>query len=138
MCMRDITARSVSFISCAAIIITMVALIWSHSSTTAGYVGQKKDVQEKLEIKFSKVESGSGQTLDGIKFSDHLFESSDGIGLSVTIEDRILSEQAIEELQRTLKEAEKIIEQGPKFNANGEQVGERAVLLFAPNKPYRD
>jgi hypothetical protein len=98
---------------------------------------QKGDAQEELDIKFEGLDAGSGKTKEGVRFSFQLFRSSDGVGLSMTIEDHVSPEQANRELQRIVKKAEKVIKLGPKINGNGEQVGERAVLLFSPNEPSR-
>jgi hypothetical protein len=61
------------------------------------------------------------------------YVSSDGERLSESGNGFSSSALANRELQKRIKEAEKIIERAPKFDSNGKKIGERVIAIFPPN-----
>lgn len=72
-----------------------------------------------------------GKTEEGFIFSERQFRSSDCETVSTRVEYFDSPARASEELQKKLKKAVDVIEQGPKLNAAGQRVGERAVAVVA-------
>jgi hypothetical protein len=87
------------------------------------------------EITFDGASVFSGKTRDGISFREQQFKSNE----CITVVDRIeyLESPAAAEGQFhiRIKGAAQTIEGGAKLDANGKIVGERAVLMFAPDLP---
>ncbi len=83
------------------------------------------------DLTFTDKMGGKGMTRDGAPFSSHVYESSDGVELSVTRENRDSSPKADKALQRKLKKAIRIIERGSKLDEKGQRVGERVVAMLA-------
>jgi len=83
------------------------------------------------EIQFNDMAGGKGTTKDGAPFSFHHYQSSDGIGVSVTRENRDTRSRAQRALKKRLKGAARIIERGEKVNEKDSSVGQRVVAEFA-------
>ncbi|MFN2533006.1 MAG: hypothetical protein ABR555_17105 [Pyrinomonadaceae bacterium] len=82
-------------------------------------------------LEFKDFQGGRGKTADGIPFSYHLYKSSDGVGVTTTVENHRSPASAQKALQRKIRTAIKMIERGPKLKNKAERIGERAVLTFA-------
>jgi hypothetical protein len=89
--------------------------------------GQKQE----SALLFNEVSSKKGSTKDGAPFSSQLYQSSDGIEVTVTRENRDSAGRANKELQKKLKGSLRIIGRAPKLDEKRERVGERVVAIFA-------
>lgn len=92
----------------------------------------------KDAVEFEDIEGGRGKTEDGMPFSYHLYKSSDGVGVTTTIENRGSAVRANKALQRKIKKASQIIERGAKLDNKGQRVGERVVAMFALDGPEKE
>lgn len=91
---------------------------------------QGSSSSEKKKLIFKR--GISGDVLQGGKllgFTD--YEASDGIGLRILYYDFDDEHQAAEMLESEIGRAIKVLKRGPKKNAEGHIVGERAELLLA-------
>jgi len=89
---------------------------------------QQESASEAFE--FKDIQGGRGKTEDGVPFSYHLYKSSDGVGVSTTVENRISAFSAVKALQRKIKTASKIIERGSRLDVKGQRTGEKVVAMF--------
>lgn len=78
---------------------------------------------------FTSLQTGSGRTEDGSRFSFWLAKSSDGVAISARTEQRRSVARARGELNKQIKGAE-IVARGRKTNNQGERVGERVAGCF--------
>lgn len=98
---------------------------------------KEQDTTNKPEIKpgqaldFKELTSVKGTTKDGVPYSAQIYESPDGVTVSVTRENRDSAASAAKVLQKRIKAAVEIIERGPKLDETGRRVGERVVATFA-------
>lgn len=99
---------------------------------------KEQDITNKPEIKpgqavteFKELTSVKGTTKDGAPYSAQIFESTTGVRVSVTRENRDSAARASKELQKRIKPAVEIIERGPRLDETGQRVGERVVATFA-------
>lgn len=86
-------------------------------------------------VTFTASEPRDGRTEAGFGYSEKQFRSSDCETLIARTEYFPSSARAQEELLKKLKESTNIIERGPKLDARGQQVGERAVAMFKAELP---
>lgn len=128
--------RHLTFIS-TTIVITLAgvsaAALWLRPAPTKkeGMALTQQVIKQEKALEFNEVSSEKGTTKDGAPFSSQLYQSSDGVGLTVTRENRDTADRANKELQRKLKGATRIIERGSKLDEKGQRVGERVVAMFA-------
>ncbi len=99
---------------------------------------KEQDTTNKPEIKpsqaateFKELTSVKGTTKDGAPYSAQIYESPDGVKVSVTRENRDSSAGASKALNKRIKEAVEIVEQADKMDEKGQRVGERVVATFA-------
>lgn len=93
----------------------------------------KQEVIKQSDVlEFNEVSNKKGNTREGVPFSARLFQSSDGIDVSVWRENHNSAPRANKELRRKLKRAATIIERGPKLGQKGQRIGERVIVTFAP------
>ncbi|MGH9942903.1 MAG: hypothetical protein ACRD9R_11170 [Pyrinomonadaceae bacterium] len=101
---------------------------------------EKASLQNETDqvITFESTRTFAGKTEDGFVFSDKQFQTSDCATITMRTEVFDSSTRAHEELQKKLKGAINILEGGPKLNAAGKQVGQRAVIIIpsAPSYEY--
>jgi len=88
-------------------------------------------------ISFEPKGSACGYIEKGGRFSDQIYESSDGVGVGYFGGDYGSAARAERELGRKLKEAIQIIERTSKLNAKGRRVG-RVVALFPPIAHHKE
>ncbi|HEV8428743.1 MAG TPA: hypothetical protein VGQ41_12655 [Pyrinomonadaceae bacterium] len=94
-------------------------------------VSKQEDRKQESALSFNEESSIKGATKDGAPFASQAYQSSDGIGVSVTRENRDSATRASKELQRKLKATTRVIERSPKLDEKGRRVGERVVAMFA-------
>jgi hypothetical protein len=82
------------------------------------------------DIDFRFVKGATGRTKDGVRFSTVMYDSSDGIAVSATTEQRGSPARANKELQRRMGKAIKILRREPKRQKDGKIVGTRLVIMF--------
>jgi hypothetical protein len=99
-----------------------------RSSSETKNSPQQEPSSEATE--FEDIQGGRGKTEDGFPFSYHLYKSSDGVGVSTTVENRGSAVRANQALQQRVKTATKIIEQGANLDDKKHRVGERVVAIF--------
>ncbi len=87
------------------------------------------------KVTFTASQPRDGITDAGLDFSEKQFRSSDCETVIARTEHFPSPDRAQEEMQRRLKESTNIIEQGPKLNASGQPVGDRAVAMFKAELP---
>jgi hypothetical protein len=80
---------------------------------------------------FHATQAFDGKTKEGFVFFERQFQTSDCEKVSTRVEYFGSPARASEELQKNLKRAFDIVEQGPKLDSAGRQVGERAVAVVA-------
>jgi hypothetical protein len=93
-------------------------------------ITNKPEIKQGQAIEFKELTSVKGTTKDGAPYSAQIYESSDGVRVSVTRENRDSSAGAAAALQKRTKSAVEIIERGPKLDETGQRVGERVVATF--------
>ena len=103
----------------------------SSPATKEAMVLKQEGEKQESASRFNEVSSKKGSTKDGAPFSSQLYQSSDGIELTVTRENRDSAGRANKELQKKLKGSLRIIGRAPKLDEKGERVGERVVAIFA-------
>lgn len=81
------------------------------------------------KVEFKAVNFYSGRKSNGADFSAGIYDSTDGVGVSSTVEVYYSAARAKREMKRRIKTATKIIERGNKENQNGKLIGERVVLI---------
>lgn len=91
------------------------------------------ETKQNRTAEFKEISAGKGTTRDGAPFSTQLFESQEGVRVSIIRENRDSPVRADKELQRRIKQALEIVERGPKVDERGQRVGERIVAKFAKN-----
>jgi hypothetical protein len=89
------------------------------------------------EVKFTLVLMGDGLTPDRIRTYFKKFKGSDGKILYEIWIDFGTAERAAKEIEELLKESIKTIRRKPEAGGNGQQVGER-VLLLRPDPKNED
>lgn len=72
--------------------------------------------------------SGRAEAADGTPFSFHLYESSEGLSVSIRFETHSSPASTESGFARSIDEAVEVIQRGPKFDDQGQQVGERVLL----------
>ena len=97
-----------------------------------------KQTPENQAITFADKLGAKGTTKDGAPFSTHVYESSDGVVVSMMRENRDSPPKADKALQRKLKKAIRIIERGSKLDEEGRRVGERVVAMFALDNSQKE
>lgn len=110
----------------------------NQQSSPAESIGSSQQAASREPVEFEDVQGGRGKTEDGIPFSYHLYKSSDGVGVTTTVEDCGSTFRANRALQRKSKRAVKIIERRPKLDDKGKRVGERVVAMFAPDSSEKE
>jgi len=80
---------------------------------------------------FNELTSVKGTTKDGAPYSAQIFESPDGVRVSVTRENRDSPARADKELHRRIEKALEIIDRGTKVDQKGHTSGQRVVARFA-------
>jgi hypothetical protein len=88
---------------------------------------QAFDIQSVI---FNPSKTSTGQTEAGVAYSEQQFETSDCETIRTHIMYFPSADHAEDELKKQLVQATNVVEQGPKVNASGEQVGERAVAML--------
>jgi len=83
------------------------------------------------EIQFKTVMNVDGITKEGFHFGDAMILTSDCVTIDVREEKLDSSGSAEEKMQRALRGAYHLLEQGPRIDSNGRRVGTRAVVLPA-------
>lgn len=96
-------------------------------------ISSRIDTVQKMA--FTASETREGRTEEGFAYSEKQFRSSDCETVTALTEYFPSSDRAQEELEKRLKESTSIIERGPKLDAAGQQVGERAVAMFKVEVP---
>jgi hypothetical protein len=79
-------------------------------------------------IGFKSVLNVSAKNSDSTPLFINSYKSSDEVAVSVRIEIRRTSTDANKSLLKNIKQAVEVIERNPKFNDDGKQIGERALL----------
>lgn len=123
-------------------------LLWNNdselhsiASPSAGHVlefekaWQSKKISDRPEssanVTFSQLESREGNTEEGIPFSEKKFRSSDCEFVTLRVEHFPSADSARQKLEAMLAHSTNVMERGPKADAQGRIVGERAVANFA-------
>jgi len=108
------------------------------SGRSSNMTMKEQDITNKPEIKpgpavteFKELTSVKGTTKDGAPYSAQIYESTTGVRVSVTRENRDSSTQASKELQKRIKQAVEIVERDTKMDEKGQRVGDRVVATFA-------
>jgi hypothetical protein len=83
---------------------------------------------------FTFVGGMSALTLDHGDVNSELYKAADGSQVSYSRESYRSPAQAVRELRGELKDAERVIEQSPVKDEDGERIGERVVVLWRANK----
>jgi hypothetical protein len=123
-----VTYMGVINASCAAV---------SHSESPKAVNSYMYDQQRQdtPEITFRAGKAASGTLPDRTRFSVQVYESSDGVDVSMRI-DRCASEAiAKKKLLKFIKSA-RLIERGPKTDHQGTVVGQRFVVQFPAKGEY--
>lgn len=97
-----------------------------------------KQAPDNQEITFADKLGAKGTTKDGAPFSTHVYESSDGVVVSIMRENRDSPTKADRALQKRLKRAIRIIERGSTLDEKGQRVGERVVAMFALDNSQKE
>jgi len=84
--------------------------------------------QAANHFQFKNEVGGNGITEDGHEFSFHTYKSQDGVWLSTYVETCPSPELAKKAFDEKVREASSVIARGPRFDRNGEYLGERVVL----------
>jgi hypothetical protein len=79
---------------------------------------------------FKPISSASGIRKNGVRFDVNLYESSDGIGLSQTVEIYSSPARANAEVKRKIKRATKILERSAETDSHGRIMKQRIVALY--------
>jgi hypothetical protein len=142
--MRHLASISITTFVVALTGVSAVAL-WLSEHRSPVAPTRKEEMAPKQEVlkqekalEFSEVSSEKGTTKDGAPFASQLYQSSDGVGLTVTRENRDSAARVNKELQRKLKVATRIIERAPKLDDTGRRVGERVAAMFVPNDSHKE
>ncbi len=88
---------------------------------------QQQTIDEQKKV-FQSVLSGSAETEDGTPFSFNSYKSSDGTAISTRFERRKSPAHAKKELNRNIEAAIEVMKREPKFDKDGRNIGERALL----------
>ena len=91
---------------------------------------------ENERLPFDLLKTLDGKTNEGIKFSEQQFKSTDCIVVSVRTEYYESASLAQNEWQKRLKDAANVMERSPIQDATGQETGQRAVAMFAPDPSY--
>jgi hypothetical protein len=116
---------------CAVVVVGLVLLINGRS-------GLRKDLSQNApspsstpeELKFRRIAIFDGKTTEGVRFANYVYKSSDCLSISKTTTFFGSSLRAREEILRETEKAPVVVERGPKFDDQGQQVGERVVMEF--------
>jgi hypothetical protein len=92
-----------------------------------------RDSNGGQKVEFKAVTFYSGRKANGADFSAGIYDSTDGVGVSSTVEVYYSAAGAKREMKRRIKTASRIIERGNKENQKGKLIGERVVLISAGN-----
>ncbi len=85
----------------------------------------------QVTTEFKELTSVKGTTKDGAPYSAQIFESRDGVRVSVTRENRDSPARADKEFHRRIEKALEIIERGARVDQKGQTGGQRVVARFA-------
>lgn len=133
--MNTATRVFIGTLVCCSTITAALVFCHRHSPTAAdknrGKVFMSSDNSQ--DLKFTAGIIFDGEREDGGRFSVQVFDSSDGMRLTLRRDFFKSPAQANEKLQGDVKKAVEITERGPKVDESGKQIGERAVMIFVPN-----
>src|SRR5260370_25335718 len=87
----------------------------------------------QVTTEFKELTSVKGTTKDGAPYSAQIFESRDGVRVSVTRENRDSPARADKEFHRRIEKALEIIERGARVDQKGQTGGQRGGARFAKN-----
>lgn len=82
----------------------------------------------RQELEFKAVQFYSGRKANGATFSAGIYESSDGVGVSTTVETYSSAAQAKNEMKKRIRKAARVIERSSKVDKNDKLIGERVVI----------
>jgi hypothetical protein len=115
-----------------------VALTLRHQQSPVPKNGREQrptiDGSPKEDLTFKEKANFDGETDDNSRFSDLVYEASDGERLTRRIIFYGTPERAGKKMESELKLALQVVERGTKIDAEGRLVGERAVILYAPDR----
>jgi hypothetical protein len=99
-------------------------------------LGPKLSINESPEqdLTFKEKANFDGETEDRSRFSDLVYEASDGARLTRRIIFYPTPERARKKMDSELKLALRVMERSQKIDAEGRVVGERAVILYSPDR----
>ena len=83
------------------------------------------------EIEFKAVQFYSGRKASGATFSAGMYQSSDGVAVSTTVETYSSAARAKNEMKKRIRKATRVIERGSKVDKNGKLIGERVILSLS-------
>jgi len=107
----------------------VVELEKSLQAINSDRISEQSDIQS---LTFNPGRTSTGHTEAGVSYFEQQFDTSDCEKIVTRTIHFGSPDQAEEELKKELSRATNVVEQGPKVNASGERVGERAVaMLFA-------
>jgi hypothetical protein len=109
--------------------VAFVLLVQPISAMALRLISLYSQSTQEKEMTFTSLQTGSGRTEDGSRFSFWLAESSDGVAISARTEQRRSVARALGVLNKHIKGAE-IVARGRKTNNQGERVGERVAGCF--------
>jgi len=114
------------------------AALWLFGDSSARVSKPKEEmvltqevIKQAQELEFNEVSNKKGSTEDGVPFSARLFESSDGLKVSVWRENHDSAVGANQALRSKVKRAVTIIKRQPKLDDKGQRIGERVSMIIA-------